>query len=154
MIERQRAVMAGKDYWAGDTYRTKIDPLSENEAFHRPIPGLHTVAELLSHVLEWRKDCMGKILGDVPNPLTMDSYENWIPNADLRKRGWENLKQEFYDSAEGLCDLLLERDDAFLQIRPKGGERSYDFILNGLIDHDIYHLGQVGMVLKLIRSQV
>lgn len=152
IIERQRAVISAVDYWAGDAYSSKIDSLTEHEAFRRPVPGVHTVAELLSHVLAWRRDSMAKISGIGPSPLGMDSYEDWIPNEDLMEKGWEHLKQEFYASVNTLCELLAERDDSFLLGRPKGDERSYGFILDGLINHDIYHLGQIGMVLKLIRS--
>lgn len=153
LIERQRSVLSAEDFWAGDTYSTKIDSLSEEEFFMRPIPELHTVAELLSHVMAWRRDSMGKISGNRPNPLGMDSPENWIPNEELRRRGWGHLKGEFYKSVDELCELLSKRDDDFLSDRPQGENRSFGFILNGLIDHDIYHLGQLGLLVKLIRSR-
>src|SRR5690606_24671202 len=136
LIDRQRAVITAEDFWAGASYRTKLDPLSEADAFHRPVPGMHTVAELLSPVVAWRRDCMHKIVGDRPHPLKVDSLEDWTPNELLRQRGWDTLKQEFYDSADALCALLMDRDDAFLEGRPDGEERSFQFILDGLVDHD------------------
>jgi len=153
LIDRQRAVIWAEDYWSGQTYSDMIGDLTQAEAFSRPHPGLHTVAELISHVVEWRKDNIRKILGDRPVPIRMGAYEDWIPNADLMEKGWEVLKKEFYGSAEQLCELLRAKDDPFLRESPKGLEETYLFFLDGLINHDIYHLGQIGVTLKLLRSK-
>ena len=150
LIDRQRALIGAKDYWSGKTYRDMIDGLSSAEAFSRPHPSMHTVAELISHVVEWRKDTIRKILGDRPNPLRMGAKEDWIPNGELRERGWEALKGEFYGSAEQLCELLQDKDDHFLRESPKGLDETYHFLLDGLVNHDIYHLGQIGISLKLL----
>src|SRR5690606_40653692 len=83
------------------------------------------------------------ILGDRPVPIRMGAYEDWIPNEDLMEKGWEVLKKEFYGSAEQLCELLRAKDDPFLRESPKGLEETYLFFLDGLINHDIYHLGQI-----------
>ena len=153
LMDRQRAVIWAEDYWSGETYNDMIGGLTGAEAFLRPHPGLHTVAELISHVLEWRRDNIRKILGDRPHPIRMGAYEDWIPNDDLREKGWEALKREFYGSAEQLCELLRGKDDLFLRESPKGLEETYRFFLDGLINHDIYHLGQIGITLKLLRSK-
>lgn len=150
LIDRQKAVIWAEEYWSGRTYGGTIDSLSGTDAFLRPHPGVHTVAELLSHVVEWRKDNIRKILGDRPEPLRMGDYRDWIPNADLKEKGWETLKGEFYASAEQLCELLQDKEDPFLDESPQGLKGTYHFLLDGLINHDIYHLGQIGLTLKLL----
>jgi Uncharacterized protein conserved in bacteria len=150
LIDRQKAVIEACDYWVGESFRDKIDKLSEEEAFTRPIPGVHTVAELISHLLEWRKDNIRKLKGLAPKLLSIDATENWIPNDELKKRGWETLKQDFYAGVEELCSLVVRMDDDFLSQCPKGETYTYFSILDGLINHDIYHLGQIGITVKQI----
>lgn len=150
LIDRQKAVIEARDYWVGGSFRDKIDKLSEEEAFARPITGLHTVAELISHLLEWRKDNIRKFKGLTPKLVSIDAKENWIPNNELRKRGWETLKWEFYAGVDELCSLVARMDDDFLSQCPKGETYTYFSILDGLINHDIYHLGQINITVKQI----
>lgn len=151
LINRQMAVIGADNYWVGETFRDKIDKLSEMEAVTRPVPAVHTVAELVSHLLEWRKDNIRKLKGQHPRLRSMDAPENWIANSELETKGWEILKLEFYSGVDELCTLLQERDDDFLEQRPAGDRHTYLTILDGLVNHDIYHLGQIAITIKLLR---
>jgi len=53
-------VQEGK-IWIGENFKKKLDTISEDEAFTRPIPTLHSVAELISHLTVWRKETILKI---------------------------------------------------------------------------------------------
>jgi hypothetical protein len=42
-------------------------------------------------------------------------------------------------------------NDNFLESEYKEG-RSFDYIVEGIIHHDIYHLGQIGLVISLLNK--
>ncbi len=135
-----------------ENFRKKIDRLPEKLAFERPIPELHSVAELISHILVWRRDCIAKLQGR-DSTLTMEGPENWLTNEVLRVRGWETLTSEFYQSQKDIIELIENETDAYLEQEYTDGFR-FKHLLEGLIHHDLYHLGQIGIVIKLLTKNV
>lgn len=67
----------------------------------------------------------------------------------LQKKGWENLKAEFYQSQKELIELIEVENDDFLEKEYSSGY-SFKYLLEGLIHHDLYHLGQIGIVIKFL----
>lgn len=136
------------EIWLDENFKKKIDNLPEGIAFKRPLPELHSVAELISHLLVWRKESILKIVGQ-KSELTMASPENWLSNEELQKTGWENLKKAFYHSQVELIELIKNKSDDFLEEEYTNGY-NFKYLLEGLIHHDMYHLGQIGIVIKLL----
>lgn len=148
IIKTQKNVIEGEN-WYGENFRNKIDGLTETQAFERPVARVHTVAELVSHLTAWRCSNIGKLKGQ-PTGLTMESPENWKDNELLKQEGWEPLKKAFYKTAEELVRLMEERDDAFLEETYNGNDHDWRSLFEGLIQHDIYHLGQIAITIKLM----
>jgi uncharacterized damage-inducible protein DinB len=136
--------------WFDDCFRNKIDHLSETEALTRPMPQIHSVAELVSHCLEWRKECMLRF----KNKRTelMKSPDDWKNNSELSKTGWMSLKKSFYESQAELIQLIENHDDAFLENINTVSNCTYHYLIEGLIHHDLYHLGQIGITIKLLNE--
>lgn len=84
-----------QENWLDENFKKKIENIREDKVFERPLPELHSIAELISHVLVWRTECIRKLKGMHAN-LTVDSPENWKTNEQLKAIGWLNLKKEFY----------------------------------------------------------
>ena len=47
--------------WYDDNIEKKINSIPDTKAFIRPLPEIHSVAELVSHMLVWRRDTIGKL---------------------------------------------------------------------------------------------
>lgn len=137
-----------QENWLDENFKKKIDHIREEKVFERPLPDLHSIAELISHVLVWRIECICK-LRDMDAHLTIDSPENWKTNEQLKAIGWLNLKNEFYQSTYTLIEILSDKDDSFLE-KTYRGEYSFKYLTEGLIHHDLYHLGQLGITVKFL----
>lgn len=148
------AVQNGK-LWMGDTFSKKISSLNEEEALIRPLPNLHSPAELIAHLTAWRKDALLKIRFGT-GELMDDDENNWPGNEKLKEIGWPKILQEYQESLTELIGLLRDKQDAFLKEQYKDqdfkGMYDYSFVINGLLHHDLYHLGQLGIVIKLIKE--
>ncbi|MGB3588042.1 MAG: hypothetical protein WBA23_15950, partial [Tunicatimonas sp.] len=59
-INQLKDVQDGRN-WMGASFAKKLNMVSEKEAFVRPVPNLHSVAEIISHLTAWRKDIILKI---------------------------------------------------------------------------------------------
>lgn len=135
--------------WLDENFRKKLEKLSEEHAFIRPIPEVHSIAELVGHILTWRIEGIKKLQG-IKSKISMHSPENWRTNEELKKIGWEKLKADLFASQMELIDLLRDKPDAYLEENDYVPGYSYKYLVEGLIHHDIYHLGQIGITLKLL----
>lgn len=138
--------------WLDEHFDKKLNSISAEEAFVNPIPGLHSVAELLSHLNVWLRACMDRMTG-IENNLKDNSPDDWKSNARLKADGWEVLKEEFFDLHDELIRLIETSDDAFFEQTYHGSAFTYSDIMHGLIHHNAYHLGQMGLTIKFLKMK-
>lgn len=150
-IIRQLKEIQDGSLWFDQCFKDKIEPLSDADAFTRPIPEVHSVAEHISHILEWRKECLLRFKGQ--RTELMDSPDDWKDNDTLRKTGWENLKNLFYESTVTLIRALENQHDAYLETMFADTNNNFHYIIEGIIQHDLYHLGQIGITIKLLNKK-
>lgn len=139
-----------RETWLDENFKKKIGEISDEQAFERPIPEVHSVAELISHIMEWRINSIRKLNG-LKSELTVDSPQNWRTNDELRKTGWEKLQTDFYASQDELIELIKDKPDDYLNNQSADGF-SFKYLIEGLIHHDLYHLGQIGITVKLLKA--
>ena len=155
IIQQYQDIQNGK-LWMGDSFEKKFNKMDESLVFTRPVEGMHSVAELISHLTFWRKDAIVK-LETGRGIKSDDDPENWLNNEALKQQGWAHIKSEYDSSLSDLIELLKSKEDAFLD------EEYYDadfkgnypnsYVINGLLHHDIYHLGQIGIVIKYLNKE-
>lgn len=58
--------------------------------------------------------------------------------------------EELKTILQKIIAILETKEDAFLKEMVPSREFNFRFMLNGLIQHNIYHLGQVAYVKKLL----
>jgi uncharacterized damage-inducible protein DinB len=151
LVRSQEEILRGEN-WLGNDFRQLIDGLTEEQAFAKPLPELHSTAELISHLRAWRRAGLQRFRGETPS-LRIESPENWKNNETLRREGgWQTLKDTFYREAAEMAELLNEKDDSFLeQTLPDG--HTFRQIAEGLIQHDIYHMAQIAVTLKFAAAR-
>ena len=154
IIEQLLEIQEGKP-WIGSTYARKLNQVDEDLVFVRPIDELHSIAEIISHLTLWRTETILKIKTGTGSK-TDDCEENWFTNDVLKEKGWSTIKGKYDDTLSELIALLKEKDDTFLNESYYDtdfkGTYPYSFVINGMLHHDIYHLGQVGIILKYLRK--
>jgi uncharacterized damage-inducible protein DinB len=136
--------------WFGDTYMEKLADVTEKEAFTPPMKGVHTIAELVAHVIYWRSPIIKKLKGEKDYAASTDSPENWPSLEKLKSKGWKSLLNDFAESQKQLVAVLKNAKPAFFQEEYAPGS-SWDYVVDGIVQHDVYHLGQLGLVKKIIR---
>jgi uncharacterized damage-inducible protein DinB len=138
------------DLWLDENFEKKLSQVQNEQVFTRPIPELHSVAELISHLYEWRIEIIGRLKG---NPRSMgedDDQRNWKTNEILKADGWENLLNNFHKSQQQIIAFLKTKDDRYLDEKYPHSDYTYKYLVHGLIHHDCYHLGQLGITIKLL----
>ena len=153
-IQQYQEVQHGK-LWIGSTFASKLNQIDDHAVFKRPIVGLHSIAEIISHLTLWRKETILKIQTG-KGSKTDDCEENWLPNDKLELIGWQQIKSEYDKTLTDLIDILKSKDDEFLNEEYYDtdfkGNYTYSFIINGMLHHDLYHLGQLGIIIKYLNT--
>jgi uncharacterized damage-inducible protein DinB len=141
IAQRLEVIYQGEP-WFGESLQTKLKTVSEENAFKQPVNNKHSIAEILSHMDYWHKRFALEVQGKTPAEFS--EAENWPAVGDLKKRGWKNLQASFDKAHHELIGSLQKAN----------GKLSADLItnLNGMVDHDVYHLGQIGIVKSLVNK--
>ena len=84
----------------------------------------------------------------------MNSPDDWKNINELSTLGWTNLKQALYNSRAELIDLIAGRDDTYLDTKFQDTDYNYHYLIEGIIQHDLYHLGQIGITIKLLKNKL
>ncbi|WP_106794696.1 DinB family protein [Aquimarina sp. Aq78] len=154
IIQQLVEVQNGK-LWICSTFTSKLNQVNENAVFFRPIENLHSIAEIISHLTLWRKETILKIQTG-KGSKTDDCEENWLTNDKLKLIGWQYIKSEYDKTLTELINLLKSKDDEFLNEEYYDtdfkGNYKYSFVINGMLHHDIYHLGQLGIIIKYLKE--
>ncbi|HMJ69877.1 MAG TPA: DinB family protein [Cyclobacteriaceae bacterium] len=140
-----------KGAWFGDTYLEKLEDVTEKEAFTQPAKGIHSIAELVSHVIYWRTPVIKRLKGEKDYQGSVDSPDNWVPLDKLKAKGWKTILKEFDESQKQMLKLLADAKPEFFAGEYSPG-RSWEYVTEGIVQHDIYHLGQLGLVKKMVRN--
>ena len=154
IIDQLHIIQDGRP-WVGSSYARKLRGIEDEQVFVRPIAEMHSIAEIISHLSFWRKEAILKIkTGD--GGKTDDCEENWLTNEELKPKGWAAIKSEYDNSLLELIDLLKEKDDTFLDEtyydNDFKGTYTYRFLIDGVLHHDVYHLGQLGIIVKYLQK--
>ena len=137
------------DNWLDEDMEKKLRKVNEENAFIKPDGYIHSIAEIVSHLVEWRRELIERLQFGRRAKLMMDSENNWRSNESLKKGGWAYLKEQLDNTQNDLIALLETKDDGFLESK-WSGEYDFDYLVVGLVQHDIYHLGQIGLIYKMI----
>src|SRR5699024_8016096 len=124
------------DNWLDESFRKKLEKVSDENAFVRPIPEVHSIAELVAHLLIWRVEGLKKLQG-YKSEVTMDSPENWRTNKQLKVIGWKKLKDNLFNTQVDLITLLKNKSDSYLIGNDYVPGYSYQYLVDGWIHHDI-----------------
>ena len=154
LIDQLQEIQSG-NLWLGVNFEKKIKLLDREGFFYKPNE-LHSVAQLLSHLTAWRKDVIVKITTGKGNITDCDP-SNWSNNETLKKLGRKNIMNEYMSTLSTIIDLVKDRPDAFLDDHyfdiDFKGSYPYSFALYGLLHHDIYHLGQIGILITMLKKK-
>ncbi|MGK2861041.1 MAG: DinB family protein [Chitinophagaceae bacterium] len=79
----------------------------------------------------------------------MDSLDDWSPlPEDNAADHWNELRQQLEQNQKELIRALSKLTDEALDNPFAGSAYSLRIFLNGQIQHDIYHIGQIALASK------
>jgi uncharacterized damage-inducible protein DinB len=135
--------------WYGRAVYEMLDEIDPSIVYKKPDDNTHSLTELLYHMITWSDFTLKRIEGD--NEKDMATFEalDWRA-IDPKIHTWKKGLAEFKAIHAKIIELLNEKDDEFLKEIVDYRKYNFRFLLNGLVQHNIYHIGQVAYVKKLL----
>lgn len=142
--------------WIGRSMNRTLDELTSANLFAIP-PGLKTsVAQQLAHLRFWRDEAVERIKSGIATKVDADP-DNWPDNSSLQKIGLEKNVSAHHQSVNRLIEALSEKSDSFLQENYYDSDFKQHFsfhkLITGILQHDVYHLAQIRMILGRIKNK-
>lgn len=133
--------------WHGPALLEVLKGVTWQSAAQRPIPGGHTIWELVLHIAVWISVPLQRIQGAVMPTLT--PAEDWPTPPEPSEPAWHQalagLAAAHSDMEAALGDFTDDRlRDTVL------GEVPYSIytMLHGVVQHMLYHAGQIALLKK------
>ena len=143
ILARYRKVYEGKT-WYGKNISESLHLIKPEQRLRR-VADSYNIVELVLHMIAWRKYVLTIVdkrihreVPDAENFPTIVEYsdEQWLASIAVLARSQSDL----ISTLEG-AELELQAES------PKAGY-SWSDIFEGLIHHDIYHIGQINLIRK------
>jgi uncharacterized damage-inducible protein DinB len=148
IVEKIRDVYEGSP-WFGRSAKELLGEVDESIAFEKP-SGQHSIVELLWHINIWKEFTINRLVPDSERKLDYYDKNDWQMLDHTDKKLWKQGLDRFHQLHQQFLTVIGEQKDEILSQTVR--EKKYDFrkLLYGSIDHDIYHLGQIAYIRKLL----
>lgn len=143
------------DPWYGDNIMKKLASITFDRANWRPYAQAHSVAQILKHMINWKQLVVAKLKNNDPHNIEMNSVEDWDKNLRITSQNeWQELVAQFTSTQRELLRLLSQTRDEDLEQTVSGRAYNMAYLVNGIYEHNIYHLGQIGYIDGLYKKSV
>jgi uncharacterized damage-inducible protein DinB len=135
--------------WHGPSVRELLTGVTAKQAQARPLANAHNIWELVHHIAVWENVGRRRLGGD-PAQIESSSPDDWPPPDDASDAAWEQAKAALDRGHEALREAIARIDESRLDEPIVEGLSSTYVTLHGIIQHDLYHAGQIAMLKKAL----
>lgn len=132
--------------WHGDPMWQILNSISAEAAAARPLPQAHTIWEVVMHMIFWEEVVAAKRLAGLREGLV--EALNFPPMPAATEENWRGTLNQLHASNRSFREALGKLDPAKLNELSAAGKRTFYNEAHGLIEHHIYHLGQIALLKK------
>lgn len=149
IIKNFKDTLSGQP-WFGRGVFPIMEEVDKSKIYINPGDSEHSLAELLFHMITWSEFCIKHLENAPANEIKEVENRDWR-EINPKTHTWKNGLDQFKSIHEKIISILESKEDSFLKEMVPGREFNFRFMLNGLIQHNIYHLGQVAYIKKLLK---
>ena len=132
--------------WHGPSVREVLTGVTGGRAAARPLRGAHSIGEIVRHIAVWEDVVRRRLLGE--RVVHLPPEEDWPPASDASEPGWRRTLERLEAGHRGLLETVARLDDARLEEAVPGKGYSVYVMLHGVVQHDLYHAGQIALIKK------
>lgn len=137
------------DAWHGTPVRGLLDDVDARLAAAHPVAGAHSIWELVAHVTYWLDAAGRRLAGEVVDP---QDDEDWPPAPAPSAGAWTAARAALEASHDRLLAAIRRLGPDDLEGPVPGQTYSVYVLLHGVLQHTLYHAGQIGLLRRAGRE--
>ena len=135
--------------WHGDAIWKILDGISAERAASRPIANAHSIWEIVGHMAFWEGVAAKRLAGARAG---LEEEGNFPAAPEVSEANWQKTLDEFRASNQAFREALQKLSPARLDEKSAAGKRSFYDEAHGLIEHNVYHAGQIALLAKAMNQ--
>ena len=135
--------------WHGPAVLEALSGVTAEQAHARPLGNAHSIWELVQHIAVWEDVGRRRLSGDRA-PIAISSPEDWPSPEDTSEAAWEKAKAALDRGHQALVEAIARTPETRLDEPIFEGMSTVYVTLHGVIQHDLYHAGQISMLKKAV----
>jgi uncharacterized damage-inducible protein DinB len=144
MVDQLKRAFDG-EAWHGPALLEILGGVDAKTAAAHPIPGAHSIWELVLHLATWERVIARRIQGETLMP---SDEENFPPVEQPTNAAWKEASQTLRTTHSELIQLVSSMKESQLNERVPGKDYDLRFMLTGAVQHAAYHGGQIALLKK------
>ncbi len=132
--------------WSGPCLLDVLRDLTADEAAAKPIPGAHSIWEILAHLVAWEEVVTRRLQGEPFREYSAE--EDWPPVENTSAGAWAALLERLKASNLTLRQAVLGFEQMRLSALVPNADYTFYVMMLGAVQHDMYHAGQIGILKK------
>lgn len=155
IADLSRRVMAGDPWHAGNVADLLAD-VSAREAAARPVPGVHSIWEIVLHLTGWVDEVRERVDG---KPAGTPAVGDWPAIGRPTAARWTTVRRDLRAAYRRLEATIAQVNNRELvkpvtdfRSRKDGTGLSRYLTVHGVIHHAAYHAGQIAMLKRALRG--
>ena len=153
IAEQLRRAFTG-EAWHGASLSELLADVNNQQAISRPLAAAHSIWELTLHIGTWIRHAQGSMKG-VPMPPFVESMppeQNWPEIKDAGPAAWKQTVDNTLRGGEELAAAVESFGDERLGETVPGRNYAFYNLFHGIVQHSIYHGGQIAILKKALRT--
>jgi uncharacterized damage-inducible protein DinB len=130
-----------------------LEGVTATQAAAHPVAGAHSIWELTLHIRAWEEACLRRLRSD---PAQLSDEEDWPKVSDVSEEAWLATQQLLRDTHRDLLTALSATDESRLdRAIIDNTETPFSTVyvtLHGVVQHDLYHAGQIAILKKALEG--
>ena len=135
--------------WHGPSIKELLNGVTANQAHQRPLANAHSIWELVHHIAVWEDVGRRRLEGD-PAEVPISTPEDWPPAEDVSEAAWDRAQMALERGHQTLVDAISRVPESRLDEPILEGKSTVYVTLHGVIQHDLYHAGQIAILKKAL----
>lgn len=148
IVKQMQDVLSGGP-WYGKAVLIMLDEVSKENVYKKTNENSHSLIELLYHMVTWAEFTQHRL--EKTRDMDIKAFEalDWRKtNPEIHT--WNNGIAQFTAATNKTIEILKVSSDDILEEKVDFREYNFRYLLNGIIQHNIYHIGQIAYLNKLL----
>ena len=131
--------------WHGPALLELVEEIHVDHAAAKPIAHAHSIWEIVLHIAAWQDAVLRRLNGEA---VDLDGDQDWPPVNDNSEGAWDEAIERLKTGHKKLAQKIAALTDADLLNKVPGRDHTVYMTVHGLIQHNLYHAGQIAILKK------